>query len=384
MEKLQQEIARKKEEARLLKLKQQADAEKSGLSESHEGEQQKRLSFIRQKDRLAWQQETLERKQKEVEDERVFKRQKHDRNEANRADHVHASSFASSSTFAASAATTVLNLDEEVRRFQQLSNHEIQLKLRSLRQPITLFGEDKDQRIARLLDFLTKQPASTTNTATTTREEVRDDKYRDEVDKDEGRRAGEGADEEDQVSASEDEEDEKEDGGSSGREGANENRKEKKDKTSLRYDPTILFHKMPQLSSSPEKIIYKFFRSLLKQWEHDLHERSEAEKASMKGKLELKTQKQCKDHIRPLFRLCQQKTIPFDIQTKLLLMVTHCEEGNFIKANDEYIKTAIGNSAWPIGLTMVGIHERSGRERISTSKVSQRVPPPFFVLTSTP
>ncbi|KAJ1437502.1 hypothetical protein B484DRAFT_324519, partial [Ochromonadaceae sp. CCMP2298] len=39
-------------------------------------------------------------------------------------------------------------------------------------------------------------------------------------------------------------------------------------------------------------------------------------------------------------------------------------------ANDQYIRTAIGNSAWPIGLTMVGIHERSGREKISTSKVA--------------
>ena len=51
-------------------------------------------------------------------------------------------------------------------------------------------------------------------------------------------------------------------------------------------------------------------------------------------------------------------------------MVKYCEEGNFVKANDEYIRTAIGNAAWPIGLTMVGIHERSGRERISTSKIA--------------
>jgi pre-mRNA-splicing factor 18 len=50
-------------------------------------------------------------------------------------------------------------------------------------------------------------------------------------------------------------------------------------------------------------------------------------------------------------------------------MVTHCELGNFRAANDVYISTAIGNAAWPIGLTMVGIHERSGREKISTSKV---------------
>ena len=35
-----------------------------------------------------------------------------------------------------------------------------------------------------------------------------------------------------------------------------------------------------------------------------------------------------------------------------------------------YLRTAIGNAPWPIGLTMVGIHERTGREKISSSKVS--------------
>jgi hypothetical protein len=34
-----------------------------------------------------------------------------------------------------------------------------------------------------------------------------------------------------------------------------------------------------------------------------------------------------------------------------------------------YLRTAIGNAPWPIGLTMVGIHERTGREKISSSKV---------------
>jgi pre-mRNA-splicing factor 18 len=34
------------------------------------------------------------------------------------------------------------------------------------------------------------------------------------------------------------------------------------------------------------------------------------------------------------------------------------------------LRTAIGNAAWPIGLTMVGIHERAGREKISSSKVA--------------
>lgn len=42
-------------------------------------------------------------------------------------------------------------------------------------------------------------------------------------------------------------------------------------------------------------------------------------------------------------------------------IVQHCEEGNFRMAHDVYLRGAIGNSAWPIGLTMVGIHERSGK-----------------------
>lgn len=43
-------------------------------------------------------------------------------------------------------------------------------------------------------------------------------------------------------------------------------------------------------------------------------------------------------------------------------MINYMKEGEFVKANDVYLLTAIGNAPWPIGLTMVGIHERSGRE----------------------
>lgn len=38
---------------------------------------------------------------------------------------------------------------------------------------------------------------------------------------------------------------------------------------------------------------------------------------------------------------------------------------------DQYInKIAIGNAPWPIGVTMVGIHERSAREKIHTNSVA--------------
>lgn len=38
---------------------------------------------------------------------------------------------------------------------------------------------------------------------------------------------------------------------------------------------------------------------------------------------------------------------------------------NYLYANDVYLKLAIGNAPWPIGVTSVGIHERSAREKIS-------------------
>ena len=35
-----------------------------------------------------------------------------------------------------------------------------------------------------------------------------------------------------------------------------------------------------------------------------------------------------------------------------------------------YIQMAVGNAPWPIGVTMVGIHERGGRDRIMSNKVA--------------
>jgi pre-mRNA-splicing factor 18 len=39
-------------------------------------------------------------------------------------------------------------------------------------------------------------------------------------------------------------------------------------------------------------------------------------------------------------------------------------------ANDSYLRLSIGNAAWPIGVTMVGIHERSAREKIGQDSVA--------------
>lgn len=47
-----------------------------------------------------------------------------------------------------------------------------------------------------------------------------------------------------------------------------------------------------------------------------------------------------------------------------------CACAVFLQANDAYLQMAIGNAPWPIGVTMVGIHARTGREKIFSKHVA--------------
>lgn len=60
------------------------------------------------------------------------------------------------------------------------------------------------------------------------------------------------------------------------------------------------------------------------------------------GKLETKTQKQCKDYIRPLFKLCKAKKVPDGIRDSILEMVDFCDQGEFVKVDSvRYIPVVI-------------------------------------------
>ncbi|KAJ6399294.1 hypothetical protein OIU77_019937 [Salix suchowensis] len=152
-----------------------------------------------------------------------------------------------------------------------------------------------------------------------------------------------------------------------------------------------------------EDKILVFFKRLLNEWNEELDEMPEAEKRTAKGKSMVATFKQCAslsafcDHnanmlyisanlsylliptsespwIYPI--LCSfglvfwSAILPSDIRLGLLLMVECCMKRDYLAAMDHYIRLAIGNAPWPIGVTMVGIHERSAREKIYTNSVA--------------
>ena len=79
---------------------------------------------------------------------------------------------------------------------------------------------------------------------------------------------------------------------------------------------------------------------------------------------------QTNHYLMPFFVLLQEKKISESVIDHLMEIVTFLQMREYVKANDAYIRLSIGNAPWPIGVTMVCIHERSARERIHSNQVA--------------
>ncbi|KAK3548986.1 hypothetical protein QTP70_024813 [Hemibagrus guttatus] len=117
-------------------------------------------------------------------------------------------------------------------------------------------------------------------------------------------------------------------------------------------------------------VIDKVMRFLLGVWAKDLNSREDHIKRSVQGKLNSATQKQTESYLKPLFRKLRKKTLSQDIKESITDIIKFMLQREYVKANDAYLQMAIGNAPWPIGVTMVGIHARTGREKIFSKHVA--------------
>nr|XP_033813749.1 pre-mRNA-splicing factor 18 isoform X1 [Geotrypetes seraphini] len=117
-------------------------------------------------------------------------------------------------------------------------------------------------------------------------------------------------------------------------------------------------------------IITKVLKFLLGVWAKDLNGRENYVKRSVQGKLASATHKQTESYLRPLFRKLRKRTLPADIKESITDIIQFMLQREYVKANDAYLQMAIGNAPWPIGVTMVGIHARTGREKIFSKHVA--------------
>jgi len=117
----------------------------------------------------------------------------------------------------------------------------------------------------------------------------------------------------------------------------------------------------------PEEEVLFFFREIIRDMGIQLDSRTATEKNTAIGRRATAQSQQTKAFVRPFFRMCRKKAVPKDILKEMSNIVKSLKCKNYVRANDAYYRMAIGNSPWPMGVTMVGIHERSAREKISTS-----------------
>lgn len=122
--------------------------------------------------------------------------------------------------------------------------------------------------------------------------------------------------------------------------------------------------------SSTDDYIVFFFKRMLHLWEEELISRDTEVKKSTKGKVASATQKQTRQYMKLLFSGLKKKETPKDVIKLTTTIVDRCIEREYVKANETYLKMAIGNASWPMGVTMVGIHERAGREKIFSQNVA--------------
>ncbi|KIY68836.1 Prp18-domain-containing protein [Cylindrobasidium torrendii FP15055 ss-10] len=147
--------------------------------------------------------------------------------------------------------------------------------------------------------------------------------------------------------------------------------KGKKPKNASDVADTVL--DLSLVKSDPDKlypVIYYALKRVLKEWGEAMDERPDSIKSTHQGKLAAATQVQSAEYLKPLFKQLRSRSLPADVLGRMAEIVHHMQKRQYQKANDAYLRLSIGNAPWPIGVTMVGIHERSAREKISSDQVA--------------
>ncbi|KAI0512749.1 hypothetical protein F5B22DRAFT_291621 [Xylaria bambusicola] len=111
-----------------------------------------------------------------------------------------------------------------------------------------------------------------------------------------------------------------------------------------------------------------YFTMVLREWEAALareqRRSAEEEDTSFASKNAVNAMVSSRANMVPLFRKFESGDLDDAILKPVVEIVQAAQERRYVDANDGYLRLSIGKAAWPIGVTMVGIHERSAREKL--------------------
>lgn len=110
-----------------------------------------------------------------------------------------------------------------------------------------------------------------------------------------------------------------------------------------------------------------YFTMVLTEWNRALSARAAAVQSSHQGRQAQAAYEQSRANMAPLFRKFEAGQLEEGILGPMVEIVAAAQGRRYVEANDGYLRLSIGKAAWPIGVTMVGIHERSAREKLHES-----------------
>eukprot|EP00033_Pygsuia_biforma_P001342 GCRY01001520.1.p1 GENE.GCRY01001520.1~~GCRY01001520.1.p1 ORF type:complete len:374 (-),score=96.27 GCRY01001520.1:437-1558(-) len=125
----------------------------------------------------------------------------------------------------------------------------------------------------------------------------------------------------------------------------------------------------PEVHTKPLFILH-FFKCLLRLREKEVAQIPKEFKRTGKGKFEVAQYKQTKGYIMPLLHMLEENKLDDFILEGIFKIVEFMKQREYMQAYHEYMAIAIGNAAWPMGVTQVSIHSRTGREKLNTSEVA--------------
>eukprot|EP00397_Hematodinium_sp_SG-2012_P043915 GEMP01048922.1.p1 GENE.GEMP01048922.1~~GEMP01048922.1.p1 ORF type:complete len:382 (+),score=94.78 GEMP01048922.1:180-1325(+) len=117
-----------------------------------------------------------------------------------------------------------------------------------------------------------------------------------------------------------------------------------------------------------ERDVLAWIRLMFKAWlikfesAANTDEKSVANQKQEKGKY-----RQARQYMRPLRRLLRASRLTPDVLQHLADIARLSRERKHQEANAEYMRLAIGNAAWPVGVTGTSIHARPAESRITES-----------------
>ena len=107
--------------------------------------------------------------------------------------------------------------------------------------------------------------------------------------------------------------------------------------------------------------VLHFIECLFEKW----HRETVPEDAIMR-----KIHREARSDLQPLLAQLKDQTLSLNVLTLIGEMIYAMQMRDYVKANDAYLRLAIGNAPWPIGVNSVIIHERTSQSRISSNQVA--------------